>query len=65
MSKALLILNIIFIFIAFVALIPLTIEVFGSMNPDVIIISARIMQVALIGAFILSIIRAVNKSKRK
>lgn len=64
MSK-LRLLSIIFISVAFIAWIPLTIEVFGDINPDVIIISASIFGVGIIGACTCSIIRAIRELKKK
>ena len=58
-------LNIVFIVIEIIAFIPLTIEVFGDMDPDIITISAVIFGVGMIGACICSFIRAVSKIKKK
>lgn len=62
MSK-LRLLNMIFIVILVIAWIPLTTEIFGNMNPDVIIIWGIIMWVALIGACTCSIIRAIQEKR--
>ena len=64
MSK-LRLLSIIFIIIAFIAWIPLTIEIFGDINPDVIIISASILGVGIIGACGCSFIRAIRELEKK
>lgn len=55
--------SIIFIFIAIIAFIPLTIEIFGDMNLNVIKISASIMLVGLISSCICSFIRAIGELK--
>ena len=53
--------NTVFIVVLVIAWIPLTIEIFGKMNTDVIMIFGIIMWVALIGACTCSIIRAVQE----
>ncbi len=58
-------LNIIFLIAALIATVPLTIEVFGDMNPDVIRISAIIIGIGLAGNLICAIIRAVAESKKQ
>ena len=56
-------LNIIFIIVEIIAFIPLTIAVFGDMNPDIITISAVILGLGMVGNFICVIIRAIRESK--
>lgn len=55
--------NTIFVIIEVISWILLTIQIFGDMNPDAIIISANILGIGLIGTCICSIIRAINKLK--
>lgn len=58
-------LNITFLIIAVVAVIPLTIEVFGDMNPKIISTSAIIIGIGLAGNLICAVIRAIAESKKK
>ncbi len=58
-------LNITFLIAALIATFPLTIEVFGDMNPDVIKISAIIIGIGLAGNLICAIIRAIAESKKQ
>lgn len=63
--KRLRLLSIIFIFIAIIAFIPLTIEVFGDMKLNVIKISASIMLAGLVSSCICLFIRAIGELKDK
>lgn len=63
MSK-LYILNIVFLLITIIAFIPLTIEVFGDMNPDIMIVSVCVMGIGVLGNSICAIIRAIKKFAR-
>lgn len=63
MSK-LYILNIVFLIVSIIAFIPLTREVFGDMNPDIMIVSICIMGIGILGNSICAIIRAINKFAR-
>ena len=56
-------LSIIFLIIAVIAFIPLTIEVFGDMKPDVMSASAIVVGVGIVGSSVCSIVRAICKSK--
>ena len=58
-------LNGLFLLIEVLAFIPLTIEVFGDKNPNVLIISAIIFGVGMVGNCICAIIRAIQESKKK
>lgn len=62
--KKIYLLNIIFLIFALIATVPLTIEVFGDMNPNVIRISAIIIGIGLIGNLICAVIRAIVESKK-
>ena len=57
--------SVIFIFVEVIAFVPLTAEIFGDMNTDIIIVSALIALVGLIGSCTCSFIRAVHEIKRK
>ena len=57
-------LNRIFLIVALIAMIPLTIEVFGDRNPNVIRISAILIGIGLAGNLICAIIRAIVESKK-
>lgn len=57
-------LNNIFLIVALIAMIPLTIEVFGDRNPNVIRISAILVGIGLAGNLICAIIRAIVESKK-
>ena len=56
-------LSIIFLVVEVIAFIPLTIEVFGDMNPDIITISAIVLGVGMVGNCICTIVRVIHKSK--
>lgn len=58
-------LNIVFLIAALIAIIPLTIEVFGDMNPAVIRISAIVIGIGLAGNLICAIVRAIAESKKQ
>lgn len=58
-------LSIIFLIVEVIAFIPLTIEVFGDMNPDVLTISVIVFGVGMVGNCICTIVRAICKSKMK
>lgn len=57
-------LNIVFLIVSIIAFIPLTIEVFGDMNPGIMIISVRVMGIGILGNSICAIIRAIKKFAR-
>lgn len=57
--------QIIFVIVAVIAFIPLTAEVFGDKNPDVISISAGVLWVGLIGSGICAIVRFIHESQKK
>ena len=57
--------QIIFVVIEILAFIPLTIEVFGDMEPDIIIGSALVMGIGLFGSCICGVIRAVRDKRKK
>lgn len=59
------VLQIIFTAVEVIAAIPLTVSVFGDMNPDVISVSAIAIWVGMIGNIICAIIRAAQESKKK
>ena len=59
------VLQIIFIIVQVIAAVPLTAEVFGDMNTDIISVSAIVVWVGMIGNMICAIIRAVRESKKK
>ena len=58
-------LNIIFLIVEVITFIRLTIEIFGDMNPDVIIISAIIFGAGMIGNCICKIVRVIHDSKKQ
>lgn len=58
-------LNGIFLIVEVLAFIPLTIEVFGDMNPNVLTISAIIFGVGMIGNCIFALVKAIQESKKK
>ncbi|MCI9436372.1 MAG: hypothetical protein HFH85_04235 [Lachnospiraceae bacterium] len=58
-------LNIIFLIVEVITFIRLTIEIFGDMNPDVIIISAIIFGAGMIGNCIFTIVRVIHDSKKQ
>ncbi|WP_418747124.1 hypothetical protein [Frisingicoccus sp.] len=58
-------LNGIFLIVEVLAFIPLMIEVFGDMNPNVLTISAIIFGVGMIGNCICAIVRAIQELKKK
>lgn len=62
--KKIYLLNRIFLIVALIAMIPLTIEVFGDRNPNVIRISAILIGIGLAGNLICAIIRAIVESKK-
>ena len=57
--------SIIFIVIGIIAFIPLTVEIFGDMNTDIITVSACVLFVGLIGSCVCSFIRGIKEWKRK
>lgn len=63
--KKIRLLNIIFMIAALIATIPLTIEVFGDMNPDIIMISAIIIGIGLAGNLVCVVARAIMESKKQ
>ncbi len=58
-------LNSIFLIVEVIAFIPLTIEVFGDMNLNVLTISAIVFGVGMIGNCIFVIVRSIHESKKK
>lgn len=64
MNKAHL-LQVAFVIIEVFAFIPLTIEVFGNMNPEIISICAIIMGIGLLGSCACAIVRVVYNCKSK
>ena len=60
--RKLYVLHIAFVVITVIAFIPMSVEIFGDMNTDVIIVCARIVQVSMIGAIICALIRVFLKS---
>ena len=57
--------SIIFLIIAVIVFVPLTIEIFGNMNPDIIIISASVFGVGILGSCICTIARVVHEYELK
>ncbi len=57
--------SIIFIVIAVIAIIPLTVEIFGHMNTDIIIVAASVCGVGVLGSCICTIARVVCNYKLK
>lgn len=55
------VLNLAFLAVEIIALIPLAIEIFGDMDPDVITISAIFFGVGLIGSCVCAVVRAVYR----
>lgn len=58
-------LSVIFLIVAVIAFIPLTTEVFGDMNPDVLTISAIVCGVGMVGSGICTIVRVIRELKKK
>ncbi len=58
-------LNVIFLIVEVIALIPLTIEVFGDKNPNVLTISAIVFGAGMIGNCICVIVKSVYESKKE
>lgn len=56
--------SIIFLIVEIIALIPLTVEIFGDMNTDIITISAAFFFIGLIGNCVCSFIRAFSEWKK-
>ena len=54
-------LNVFFLVAEVISFIPLTIEIFGDMNPDIIIISASVFGVGILGSCICTIARVVHR----
>ena len=54
-------LNIVFLIVSIIAFIPLTIEVFGGMNSDIMIVSVCVMGIGILGNSICAIIRVIRK----
>ena len=53
-----------FLIVSIIAFIPLTIEVFGGMNPDIMIVSVCVMGIGILGNSICAIIRAIKKKEK-
>ena len=54
-------LNVFFLIAEVISFIPLTIEIFGDMNPDIIIIPASVFGVGILGSCICTIARVVHR----
>ena len=57
--------SVVFLIVEVIALIPLTAEIFGDMNTDIITVSAAAFFVGLIGNCLCSFIRALKEWKKK
>ena len=57
--------SIVFLVVALIAMIPLTLEVFGRMDPDTMMISAVIVGIGLLGSCVCTIIRSVREIEKK
>ena len=57
--------SVVFLIVEVIALIPLTVEIFGDMNTDVITVSAAVFFVGLIGNCLCSFIRGLKEWKKK
>ncbi len=57
--------SIIFLIIAIIALFPLTKEIFGHMNTDIIILSASVVGVGILGSCICTIARVAHQYELK
>lgn len=58
-------LSIVFLVVAVIALIPLTLEVFGHMDPDTMIVSAIFVGIGLLGSCVCTLIRGVREMQKK
>lgn len=58
-------LSVIFIILEVIALIPLTVEIFGDMNVDIITVSAAIALIGLLGSCVCTFIRGIKEWKKK
>ncbi len=58
-------LQMIFIMVQVFAIIPLTVAVFGDMNPDIISASAIVIWVGMLGNLVCALIRVFQESKKK
>ena len=58
-------LSIVFLLIAVIAFIPLTLEVFGHMNPDTMMTSAVIVGIGLLGSCVCTLVRSVREMQKK
>ncbi len=58
-------LQIVLVAVQVIACIPLTIEVFGDMDPEVISASAAVIGVAMLGSVICAMVRAGQEWKKK
>ncbi len=56
--------QIIFVVVEILAAIPLTIEVFGDMDPGVITVSAVVLWVGMIGSMVCALIRVAQAKKK-
>ena len=59
------IVSIVLLVVALIAMIPLTLEVFGHMDPDTIMISAIIVGIGLLGSCVCTIIRVLREYELK
>ena len=59
------VLQIVFVVIQIIAAFPLTIAVFGDMDPDILSVSAIVIWVGMLGNLVCAILRAVQESKKK
>ncbi len=59
------VLQIIFCAVMILAAIPLTVQVFGGMDPDVITVSALFLGAGLLGNGVCAVVRAVREYQEK
>ena len=59
------IVSIVFLVVALIAFIPLTLEVFGHMDPDTMMISAIIVGIGLLGSCVCTFARAMQEMKKQ
>ncbi len=57
--------NVVFLLIEVIAFAGLTMEVFGAMNPDALILSAIAFGVGMTGNCVLTLARVIRKSKKQ
>ena len=59
------IVSIVFLVVGLIAMIPLTLEVFGHMDPDTMMISAIFVGIGLLGSCVCTFARAMQEIKKK